>query len=101
MALPTGGTSTTTVLNAIKVGGASASTANLAAFNALCKDWLSIEGTKFPPTATLTPQGLFIPDRGLISLRAGDVVMVDPTSGVVILVPDAGITGGSFVTTAT
>lgn len=101
--MATGGTSAATSLTAIKVGGATDTVANRAAFNALVKDSFPVvDGTTSPPTATYTRQGLFLPGRGLIQVYAGDVVLVDANSGSVVFVPAIAFTTGTpvWITTA-
>lgn len=100
MALLTGGTSSTTVLSALKVAGnmgaAGTNLRDLGTLNNLIKT----QGTyqRIEP-ASILPSGLLVlpGKRGVITCEAGDYIMVDPVSGWPIVVSATAITGGSFV----
>lgn len=100
MALLTGGTTSTTVLNGLKVdaamGTGAANAANLASLNALIKKQ-NTAGMREPTAFTL--QGLlYLPGgRGVIQCKPGDYIMVDPTTGWPIVISGFASSGGGYV----
>lgn len=96
MALLTGGTTATTSLNALVFNPGDSAPRTLGAFNALVLD---DQNPKHPiaPTAFIYSGKLFIPNRGVLNLIKGDVIMNDTVSGWPILVSGYAFTVGSSV----
>ena len=94
MALLTGGSAATTTLKALLVSG-NMNAADVAAFNAYIKRQNAAGNLQINSFGQNT---LYLPDnRGFINCVAGDYIMVDPTSGMPIVVSAKAITGGGFV----
>lgn len=100
MALLTGGSSTTTVLNAVQWFSAM-NVQDLAAFNALITyaalDGESAVTTK--PVPTVSRGVLYLSGRGQIKLSEGDWLYIDPTTGWPFVIPNVVVAGGHFVHT--
>ena len=97
MATVTVGTSTTTVLTGIVWP---ASTADIATMNNLLLDDL----TTGHPAAHISGIGgienvgiLYVPNRGQLTIEAGDVVAIDPDTGGVILITALAAAGDDWV----
>ena len=103
MAIQTLGTSATTSLNLALVWQSNAaSQADVADINQAILDDVNPRH----PVAQISGTGgfiregnLFVPNRGVLQLRPGDVVALDSTSGQVILLTAYGLSAGPWVLT--
>lgn len=98
MALKTGGSSTTTVLNAIQWFSAM-NVQDLAAFNALVTSAADGDNSLARPLPTVSQGMIYYGNRGSLKLNEGDWLYIDPTTGWPFVIPDAVVAGGHFVHT--
>lgn len=96
MALLTGGSSTTTVLDALAFNPGDPAPHDVGSLANLIMDDQNPKATIMPTAFSYTGL-LFVPNRGVLRCLKGDYVMVDPVTGWPILVSGAAVTGGSFV----
>ena len=96
MALRTAGSSSTIILSAIQWSPAM-SQADIASFNALCKDDVNVTHPALPGTFCL--QGLlYVPNRGQpLELRPFDWVVVDPATGFPFVLSNRAMSGANWV----
>lgn len=101
MALTLLGTDASNSLTSLVWTGAAAQ-ADVAAINALIRDDVNPRH----PVAQIGGSGgfvreglLYVPNRGILELRPGDVVAVDATSGQVILLTAYGLSAGPWTLT--
>lgn len=96
MALHTAGTSSTVVMSALQ-WSPSMSEADIAAFNALCKDDVNVTHPALSNTFVL--QGvLYVPNRtNPLVLRPNDWVVVDPATGFPFVVSNRAMSGADWV----
>jgi|SRR5215472_3648324 len=114
MATVTGGTAATTTLIGIPMSPSLASlpagSGSFAGYFANITDFATIDANIlddinpahpiFGPTNGITPQGmLYVPNRGVLRMRAGDYVFYDPATGWPILLSGRAAAGASWVHT--